>query len=204
MLRLFSASSCWKTTMTNLSNKMKLTLVGWRLVFPLKLSVLARFARLTFEMSSFNAPANVCCVWCCVTLTDAPFCRPGQHRVYGVARHEEARISCDLDANPSGSLHFRWLFNSSAGVIELPASTWTAEGSRSIARYLPSSDLDFGTLLCSAHNSIGQQAVPCLYHVIPAGKLPSFHCSSFLMIWHTFFSCSLIPSTIRYRKTKES
>jgi hypothetical protein len=56
-------------------------------------------------------------------LTDAPFCRPGQHRVYGVARHEEARISCDLDANPSVSLHFRWLFNSSAGVIELPTST---------------------------------------------------------------------------------
>jgi hypothetical protein len=103
-------------------------------------------------------------------LTDAPFCRPGQHRVYGVARHEEARISCDLDANPSVSLHFRWLFNSSAGVIELPTSTWTAEGSRSIARYLPSSDLDFGSLLCSAYNSIGQQAVPCLYHVIPAGE----------------------------------
>lgn len=87
-----------------------------------------------------------------------------------MARHEEARISCDLDANPSGSLHFRWLFNSSAGVIELPASTWTAEGSRSVARYLPSSDLDFGSLLCSASNSIGQQAVPCLYHVIPAGE----------------------------------
>ena len=90
--------------------------------------------------------------------------------MYGVARHEEARISCDLDANPSVSLHFRWLFNSSAGVIELPTSTWTAEGSRSIARYLPSSDLDFGSLLCSAYNSIGQQAVPCLYHVIPAGE----------------------------------
>ncbi|XP_046451494.1 nephrin-like isoform X1 [Daphnia pulex] len=108
----------------------------------------------------------------------APFCRPGQHRVYGVARHEEARISCDLDANPSGSLHFRWLFNSSAGVIELPASTWTAEGSRSVARYLPSSDLDFGSLLCSASNSIGQQAVPCLYHVIPADKPdPVSNCS---------------------------
>lgn len=108
----------------------------------------------------------------------APFCRSGQHRVYGVARHEEARISCDLDANPSTSLHFRWLFNSSAGVIELPASTWTAEGSRSVARYLPSSDLDFGSLLCSASNSIGQQAVPCLYHVIPADKPdPVSNCS---------------------------
>jgi hypothetical protein len=105
--------------------------------------------------------------------------------VYGVARHEEARISCDLDANPSGSLHFRWLFNSSAGVIELPASTWTAEGSRSVARYLPSSDLDFGSLLCSASNSIGQQAVPCLYHVIPAGE------SLIPFSLHPFLSCLL-------------
>ena len=101
---------------------------------------------------------------------DAPFCRPGQHRVYGVARHEEARITCDLDANPASGLQFRWLFNSSAGVIELPTSTWTADGSRSVARYLPSSDLDFGSLLCSASNAIGQQAASCLFHVIPAGK----------------------------------
>jgi len=102
-------------------------------------------------------------------------CRSGQHRVYGVARHEEARIVCELDANPStagvGGMHFRWLFNSSAGVIELPPSTWTTDGAgRSVARYLPNSDLDFGTLLCSASNSIGNQALPCLFHVIPAGQ----------------------------------
>lgn len=87
-----------------------------------------------------------------------------------MARHEEARISCDVDANPSAGLHFRWLFNSSAGVIELPGPTWSAEGTRSVARYLPSSDLDFGSLLCSAHNAVGHQAVPCVYHIIPAGE----------------------------------
>lgn len=103
-------------------------------------------------------------------LLDAPFCRPGQHRLFGVARHEEARISCDVDANPSSGVHFRWLFNSSAGVMELPGATWTADGTRSVARYLPSSDLDFGSLLCSAHNAIGHQAAPCVYHIIPAGK----------------------------------
>ena len=101
---------------------------------------------------------------------DSPFCRPGQHRVYGVARQEEARIICDLDANPSAGLHFKWFFNSSAGFTELPTTAWTFEGSRSVARYLPSSDLDFGSLLCSASNSIGQQSLPCVYHVIPAGN----------------------------------
>jgi len=119
--------------------------------------------------------------------------------VYGVARHEEARIVCELDANPSSTsstaaaagggggsssgMQFRWLFNSSAGVIELPPSTWTTDGAgRSVARYLPSSDLDFGTLLCSASNSIGNQALPCLFHVIPAGQ-------SSLSLFHSFLLC---------------
>lgn len=103
--------------------------------------------------------------------SDAPFCRSGQHRVYGVARQEEAKITCDLDANPSSGLHFRWVFNSSAGIVELPSSAWTFDKTRSVARYLPNSDLDYGSLICSASNIIGQQNWPCVYHIIPAGKV---------------------------------
>ena len=114
-------------------------------------------------------------------ISDAPFCRLGQHRVYGVARHEEARIVCDLDANPSTELTFRWSFNSSAGIIELPASAWTHERSRSVARYLPSSDLDFGSLICSASNAVGQQSTPCVYHVIPAGQSPPPLCPPLIL-----------------------
>lgn len=32
-------------------------------------------------------------------------------------------------------------------------------------------ELDYGTLLCVATNRIGRQRVPCIYHVIAAGKL---------------------------------
>ena len=39
-------------------------------------------------------------------------------------------------------------------------------------------DLDFGTLLCYGTNSLGQQKMPCVYRVIPAGlPLPPDNCT---------------------------
>lgn len=29
---------------------------------------------------------------------------------------------------------------------------------------------DYGTILCWAENSLGNQAEPCVFHLIPAGK----------------------------------
>ena len=141
---------------------------------------------------------TVFCFAGCLARTDAPFCRPGQHRLFGVARHEEARISCDVDANPASNLHFRWLFNSSAGVMELPGPTWSAEGTKSVARYLPSSDLDFGSLLCTAHNAIGHQAVPCVYHIIPAGEFAV----SFFTVSLIRFSTNALEIFIRPARNK--
>jgi len=42
-------------------------------------------------------------------------------------------------------------------------------GSRSIVTYKPMTELDYGTLLCWARNKIGEQRVPCVYHIIAAG-----------------------------------
>lgn len=36
--------------------------------------------------------------------------------------------------------------------------------------YTPRSDLDFGSLLCWASNEVGTQKIPCIIHVIHAGK----------------------------------
>lgn len=37
--------------------------------------------------------------------------------------------------------------------------------------YTPKSEREYGTLACWAKNSIGKQVEPCLFQVVPAGKL---------------------------------
>ena len=46
----------------------------------------------------------------------------------------------------------------------------TLQGSASLLSYAPRSQMDYGTVLCRAANLVGRQVVPCVYHVIPAGK----------------------------------
>ena len=33
--------------------------------------------------------------------------------------------------------------------------------------------MDYGNVLCWATNPVGRQSEPCVYHIIPAGKLPT-------------------------------
>ena len=40
---------------------------------------------------------------------------------------------------------------------------------RSVLHYSPSTQNDYGTVLCFANNEIGRQREPCQFHVIPAG-----------------------------------
>lgn len=37
--------------------------------------------------------------------------------------------------------------------------------------YTPKTERDYGTLACWGKNSIGKQSEPCLFQVVPAGKL---------------------------------
>ena len=39
--------------------------------------------------------------------------------VYGVARYETVRISCDVVSNPSVGLRFHWVFNTSGETIQM-------------------------------------------------------------------------------------
>lgn len=43
-------------------------------------------------------------------------------------------------------------------------------GTSSTVTYTPITELDYGTLLCTASNKIGRQRVPCVFHIIAAGK----------------------------------
>ncbi|XP_068082823.1 nephrin-like [Anabrus simplex] len=99
-----------------------------------------------------------------------PLCSERQQRVYGAARLEEIQVICDVDANPPATL-FRWSFNNSAvQTLEVGSVSSAPGGGRSIASYTPHSERDYGTLLCWGRNELGSQDVPCVFHIVPAGK----------------------------------
>lgn len=99
----------------------------------------------------------------------APICRPGQTKIYNVARDETARIVCDLEANPT-DVNFTWVFNNSVDTVDIPQNRISSDKARSILTYTPVNELDYGTVLCSGRNEIGAQKQPCVYHLNPAGK----------------------------------
>ena len=102
-------------------------------------------------------------------LIDAPTCKPNQTRIHGVAKQEKANISCQVDANPS-DVSFRWSFNNSAESIDVASAHISKIGTSSTVSYTPMTEMDYGTLLCWARNIIGDQRVPCVFHIIAAGN----------------------------------
>lgn len=104
-----------------------------------------------------------------ILVSDTPTCKPNQTRIYGVAKQERAQISCQVDANPQ-DIHFRWTFNNSADLVDVAQSHIARSGTSSIVSYTPMTEMDYGTLLCYATNKIGSQRVPCVFHIIAAGK----------------------------------
>lgn len=92
---------------------------------------------------------------------------PGQKRVYGVAKHEQINITCEVDADPD-DVTFRWIFNNTSETLDF--ITFTTLSTTSIASYIPRSKMDYGTLSCWGRNSIGVQRQPCIFSIVPAGK----------------------------------
>ncbi|XP_075748340.1 protein turtle isoform X2 [Rhipicephalus microplus] len=95
----------------------------------------------------------------------APVCKKRQNLVYGVARDEEAEISCEVEADPS-ELSFKWSLNNSVEVFDV--KTFTVNGTTSVASYRPRWKHSYGLLYCWATNTIGMQREPCAFHIIPA------------------------------------
>ena len=52
--------------------------------------------------------------------------------------------------------------------------SFTSTGTSSFVSYTPMTELDYGTLLCSATNKIGKQKHPCIFHIIAAGRFRWF------------------------------
>lgn len=100
---------------------------------------------------------------------DAPTCKPNQTRIYGVAKLEKVNISCEVEANPADVV-FKWSFNNSQESVDVLPNHITKSGTSSIVSHVPATDMDYGTLLCSASNKVGQQRTPCMYHIVAAGE----------------------------------
>lgn len=97
-------------------------------------------------------------------------CKLGQTKVFGVARGEVARITCELEANPT-DVSFVWRFNNSNDdVFDIAQNHFNVDRARSTVTYKPMSEVDYGTLLCYGRNEIGAQQEPCVYYINPAGK----------------------------------
>ncbi|XP_054716331.1 nephrin-like isoform X1 [Uloborus diversus] len=120
----------------------------------------------------------------------SPVCISGLKRMYGVAKHEEINITCELDADPD-DIQFRWIFNNTSETIDI--ITFTTDGMKSIASYIPRSKMDYGTLSCWGRNSIGVQRHPCVFTIMPAGPPDPLQNCSLLSHSSTTFTVNCTP-----------
>ncbi|GAB6027388.1 hypothetical protein CHUAL_001664 [Chamberlinius hualienensis] len=107
----------------------------------------------------------------------APYCKPGQKNVYGIAKHESASIFCEVHANPE-SVHFKWAFNNTNEHLDVARAKFVSAGLKSTLIYTPRTEHDYGTLYCWGTNDIGDQREPCSISIIAAGPPdPVTNCS---------------------------
>jgi len=107
-----------------------------------------------------------------------PVCSLDQKVIYGVAPHELTHVTCQVFSNPSSNLTFQWIFNTTSERLDIQNSQFSSKGTKSVVEYIPRTEMDYGSLLCWAINSVGRQETPCVYHLIPAGHPdPVANCS---------------------------
>ncbi|KAK2707869.1 hypothetical protein QYM36_015522 [Artemia franciscana] len=112
----------------------------------------------------------------------APKCKTDEVIKAAGSRGETTTLACEVDADPT-DVHFWWTFtpvsNIVAEAILLPRSTFIISGLKSVLKYSPKNESDFGTIGCWASNNAGSQKEPCLYHLVTAGRpSPVKNCSA--------------------------
>ena len=63
-------------------------------------------------------------------------------------------------------LPWYWLYIMS----RVPNKRAKSDGGESSLSYTPQNTMDYGTLLCTASNTVGEQRKPCVFHIIMAGR----------------------------------
>ncbi|KAL5282152.1 hypothetical protein ACFFRR_005408 [Megaselia abdita] len=107
-----------------------------------------------------------------------PICKHNERIVLiGASKDETVEISCEIQADPPPK-SFRWKFNNSGETLEVGSERFSVNGSRSLLKYTPVNDQDYGTLSCWASNDVGVQKQPCLFQVVLASiPNPVINCS---------------------------
>ncbi|XP_065222617.1 hemicentin-1-like isoform X2 [Planococcus citri] len=98
-----------------------------------------------------------------------PKCKKPELTIIGASLGEVLYVLCQVDADPN-KVKFLWQFNNSAGESTKVSNSMykTINKTTSELTYKPLSDLDYGTLICWADNTIGRQLEPCVFHLVPA------------------------------------
>ncbi|KAJ3648204.1 hypothetical protein Zmor_020024 [Zophobas morio] len=103
-------------------------------------------------------------------IPDAPVCRDTEMTVIGASLDEVLKVRCHVTADPI-DITFEWQFNNSGESFDVDSKRFsTSVGNVSELMYTPASQRDYGTLTCWGSNSIGRQAEPCVFQVVPAAK----------------------------------
>ena len=74
----------------------------------------------------------------------------------------------------------------------------SSSGSVSVLQYSPKTELDYGTLVCGAANSVGGSSAPCVFSILPVGPPePPSKCRTSNVTYSSFeVSSSVICSAL--------
>jgi len=102
-----------------------------------------------------------------------------------------------MDALPADDLQFTWRFNTSTSAIRLPQEDISVHGTMSRLEFTPLTELDYGTFLCWAANSIGR-GKPCSFRLVPSGPPePPTGCVTNNFTYSSFtISCDPLDKTV--------
>lgn len=100
---------------------------------------------------------------------DSPVCKETDITIIGASLDEAVKVHCDVSADPS-DVTFQWQMNNSGESFDVQPQRFNASATGDQLTYRPTSQKEYGTLTCWATNSIGRQAEPCVFQVVPASK----------------------------------
>jgi len=123
----------------------------------------------SYRCKAYNTEGSAVSNTLPLTIQYEPVCKEGQEGRYLVPLNTRVDIPCEVMSHPAKDLVFHWVFNTSKEIIDIQQSDIRrVNDSGSVVTYIPRTKHDYGSLLCWAENSVGKQAQPCAFQLLPA------------------------------------